>query len=508
MNFTAFLALPALFALAVPAFADPVTITVEAPSYAGQEVVLYRYLDAFTLRLERLDEGRTDAKGHAVLSADVEGTAKALLRIGEVGADLYLRPGSYHVQMPAPDAQTVRTLGGSARVDLTFLNVDRMDVNALVADLNSRLDAFLAEGLATNADAGMAAVSQARQGETVLVPDTGATGTAIYLSPQWDRARVDTFAHKLKRFYAEVDDPWFQHNVEYGLAGLRLGPRTDDSTLFNHYLKDKPVLYDVPEYTRFFSAFFKDHLLRFPFRSHTVELQTDIKLARLDSLKALLARNDFLKDDRLNELVLLTGLYAQQANKHFDHGGILRIFGMLRDGSAYPEHRRIAANMLWNLTAMTNGTALPAVEVLDTSGQRSLLPDALDSLSFVMVVSIGNPYSERELAAMETLHGEYGNLANFVCIALDHSPEQLAAWLDLHPQRSWAWYVPANQRLFLDQLRIRNAPVLFVAENGVLTDSPGPLPSHGLAAALHAMQVKYNEEHRLRPDRGVPPPKH
>ena len=115
----------------------------------------------------------------------------------------------------------------------------------------------------------MGAIGQARSGGEAIAPDTTGAARSLYIAPTWEGSRVDTFGQKLERFYAGVQDPWFKADVEYGLAGLRLGPKANDRALYNRYLNGRPVLYDVPEYVRFFSAFYADHILRFPFRSHT-----------------------------------------------------------------------------------------------------------------------------------------------------------------------------------------------------------------------------------------------
>lgn len=500
--------LVALFPFSMLLNAATVQVHMEAPSYPGQRVTLYRYMDPFTRRLEPIANGYADTKGHVLLTAEVEGTQKALLLIGTVGADLWLRAGSYHVQMPPPKPDQVRTISGTARVDLTFIDLDPLDVNALISDLNGRLDAFLAENLATDQDAGMEAVAKARSGADTMVPDTSRTRPELFLSPTWNESRVDSFALKLRKFYASVNDPWFQQNVEYGIAGLRLGPRTKDRDLFNRYLKDRPVLYDVPEYTRFFSAFFTDHILRFPFRSDTDALLNEVRAGRTDSLKALLAQNDFLKDDRLNELVLITGLYAQHGNTLFDPAGIQKVLRDVQERSRYPEHRSIAANMLWDLTAMAAGTLLPSVNVIDTAGQTLGLDSLLEGNVCLMVTTIGNPYSDQELEALGKLQEEYGPYIRFVNIALDRSPEALGTWLRANPRHGGTWTTPADQRMLLDRLRIRSVPVLYLLNGRQLTASPGPRPSQGLAAALHRLKVAKDEEQRLKPDRGRTPPKH
>lgn len=487
--------------------AAPVELQLKAPSYPGQQVTLYEYADLFTRRLIPIAHGRTDAHGLAVLRAEVEGTQKALLRIGTVGAELWLRAGEYQVTMPPPDPGQVRSVSGTARVDLLFEELDPLDVNALMSDLNGRLDAFLAEQLATDQGAGMRAVAEARSEPGTLVPDTTGAARDLFLSPTWSPARVDTFAQKLLKFYAGVEDPWFQRNLEYGIAGLHLGPRTNDRDLFNRYLKDRPVLYDVPEYVRFFSAFYTDHLLRHPFRSDPEALQRQIRDARTDSLKALLARNELVQDPRLNELVLLTGLHAQHRNPLFDAQGALNVLRDLRQHAGFEQHRALADHMLWDLTAMRAGSTLPPVHVLDTAGRHAALDSLLHGHVFLMVTMIGNPYSEQEMVALRKLEEDHRGYAQFIHIALDRTPAELAQWLRSAPWPHGTWWVPADQQQLLDELRIRGVPAFFLLEDRRLTGAAGPRPSSGLGAELHRIKVLKDEQERLRPYRGVPPPR-
>src|SRR5690606_25447879 len=176
----------ALFALAAAmpaAHALPVTIHLEAAAYPGREVTLYRYADPFTQRLERIATARTDGRGNSSLAADVDGTQRAMLRIGNVGADLFLRPGEYRVAMPAPEQGTAQPLSGITKVDLLFPDLDHLDVNALVGDLNTRLDGFLASNLASDPNTGMEAVKEARSGGAARLAPDSVKRPDLYLYP-------------------------------------------------------------------------------------------------------------------------------------------------------------------------------------------------------------------------------------------------------------------------------------------------------------------------------------
>src|SRR5262245_51068832 len=117
-----------LLLLAGQVNATSVRIQLSAPAYPGQRALLYRFIDQFTRRTELLANARIDERGQAVLDADVTGTTKAAIRIGEVSADLWLRSGAYSVEFPAVDPNKPRSVNGTTEVDLLFRDIDRTDI--------------------------------------------------------------------------------------------------------------------------------------------------------------------------------------------------------------------------------------------------------------------------------------------------------------------------------------------------------------------------------------------
>lgn len=493
--------------LALPSLAAPVVLQVEAPQWAGQHIRLSRYADLFTGHRLPLAEADLDAQGRATLQAEVEGTCKGLIRVGPVGADVWLRPGSYHLVLPAPPAGQALPIGGSTRVDPVFQGLSALDVNALMTDLNERLDAFIAQDLATDNAAGMAEVAKVRAGQVQPAADSTRGPLTIYTGPGWSPARTDSFAAKLRKFYAGVDDPWFQSNVEYGLAGLYLGPRADDRALYGQWFQGRAVLYDVPEYVRFFSNFYAGRMMRWGYGKDPDRFLAAVRAGQADSLKAMLARNDLMRDPRVNELVLITGLQAEWGNKEFDRSGVLAVLREVRSGSTWPEHRKLAAHMLEELTAMQPGSALPYVHLLDPEGATAT-PAWPAGPACLFITTPGCAYCDQEMAALTLLHKEYGAYADFTAIMAPADSSSLAAWLHRHPEAAaLAWYRTTRVNELLEDLHVHSVPAMILLRDGKIEACPGPLPSQGLKAVLHSMQVKADEERRLRPDRGVPPPK-
>ncbi len=484
--------------------ASSFTIALNAPSYAGQRAVLYRYMDLVSLRTERLADARVDDQGHALLQGDAQGTNKAMIRIGDVICDIWLRGPRYTITVPPPAPGTARTIQG-ARVDPVFTDVDGLDINALLADLNERLDAFLAQDLATDRTKGMQAIDIERKNPGTLKPDTSHRPSTLFITPNLSAARIDTFETKLRKFYAEVKDTWFWQNLDYGIAGLRFGPRANDRELFDRYLKDRPVLYDVPEYIRFIGSFFQDHLLRHPFRTDELAITKWIHEANVDSVKRLFAKHDFLKDDRLCEFVMMRELYANHPGKTFDRSGVLSLLRQLASSSSYPEHRRIASDIVWDLTTMRAGGKLPALTLRTTDQEQVHLDSLLKGPTYLVVTSSQCTYCEQEMIALETLYKEYGAYINIIAVSLDREWKELMAYTREHPARDWTWCYGGDDPQVMDALRLRSIPSFVLLNDNVIAQAPAPPPSNGLAAVLFKLKAQADERNKLKPDQGPPP---
>ncbi len=497
-----------LFLLALlPAWAGMVKLHIVAPTYAGQRVLLYRYMDLFTLRTELLGHATLDDHGHADLEAQVTGTTKGQLRIGEVNVDLWMRGGTYTMEIPAPDPKAPRSMNGTTYVNAVFKDLDPLDVNALLADLNTRLDAYIAEDLATDRAAGRQALEIERRKSDGSKKDSLRRPGTLFITPSWSTARVDTFEKKLRGFYAEVKDPWFWQDLDHGIAGLRFGPKANDRELFERYLSGRPVQYDVPEYVRFIGSFFEDHLIRDPFVHHERALRKAISDAQPDSVMRILATNDFLKDPQLCELVMLIELYAQYHGKLFDRAGILKILEDRSTGSAYAEHRMIATNMLWDLRTMRPGGTLPSLVLRTPQGQAVSLDTLLNGATCLAVSASWCTYCEQEMVALEALYKEYGAYLRFVCISLDRTMGELDAYARAHPQRDWIWLYGGDDPAVMDALRLRSIPSFYLLNGNTLAQAPAPPPSNGMAALLHRLKAEADERDKLRPDDGQRAPK-
>lgn len=478
------------------AWAGTFTMHVTARGLGEDVVSLYRYDDLFTLRTVLITRAILDNAGRTTLSGEVEGTARVQLRIGDRVADLYVRTGGLY-ELEARDLGTARSMNGTTRMGLTFKDLDPLDINALTSDLNERIDAFIEEDLATDEVAGMQAVDIQRKNGKAL-PDSSHRPPTLFVTPVLSAAKVDSFATKLRRFYVDVQDPWFAHYLHYSIAGLSVGPKQVDRQLFEAHIKGKPVRYDDPEYVRFIRNLFTDGLQQLA-RYHSDTLAQCAALGNKNALRRLFQRNDFLRDDdRLAELVMIDRLYLEHGHKVLSPVDAERVLHDVMVNSSFSEHQRIAANMLWDLTTMRVGSTLPDVRLEDERGQPIVLNELLDGPTCIAFTAGWCTACAVELAGLVKLAAEYPGVVRIVVIDLDRSLETSNATRKSTGPNDFVWLHAVAEQQVREDLRIRSLPAFYLLNDGVLARSPAPLPSKGLGALFNQAKVNATKDKRIK----------
>jgi thiol-disulfide isomerase/thioredoxin len=486
----------ALSCCALPAWAGTFTLTVTARGFGEDVVSLYRYDDLFTLRTILITRSILGDDGRTTLSGEVEGTTRVQLRIGDRIGDLYVRPES-HLQLEAYDLGAARSMSGTTRLGLTFMDLDPLDINALTSDLNERIDAFIEEDLATDEVAGMQAVDIQRKNGKAL-PDSSQRPPTLFVTPELSAAKVDSFATTLRRFYVDVQDPWFAHYLHYSIAGLSVGPKQVDRQLFEAHVKGKPVRYDDPEYVRFIRNLFTDGLQQLA-RYHSDTLAQCAALGNKDALRRLFQRNDFLRDDdRLAELVMIDRLYLEHGHKVLSPVDAERILYDVMVNSTFTEHQRIAANMLWDLTTMRVGSALPEMRLEDERGQPVVLNDLLDGPTCIAFTAGWCTACAVEIAGLVKLGAEYPGVVRIIVIDLDRSLEASNATRKSTGSNDFVWLHAVAEQQVREDLRLRSLPAFYVLNDGTLARSPAPAPSKGLGALFNQAKVNATKDKRIK----------
>ncbi len=483
------------------------TIDLKAAGLESEHAMLYLFSDLVTDRLELVDQAVIAPEGTARLGTIVGATAKARIRVGLRHADLFLRPGAHYTIRVPGSAGAATTMNGTMEFVPEFEDLDLFDVNALVSDLNTRIDAFLAEGLATDETGGMQAVERVRTlGADSLPRNTRPVNVSVLPAPE--PVKVDTFEAKLRRFYKDAKDAWFWHYLDYSMAGLRLGPRANEHATYERYVKGKAIGYSDPEQMRFLQNFFADELLDRVYRRAPEAVKTVVLQADADSLGRWFATDERLANDqRLRELVMLIELYTNYHGRIFDRTGIERMLAGIEAGSQYVEHRTLARNMVWDLTGMRAGSVFPSLALRSTAGDTVQLDALLEGPVCIVITAAWCAYCDQELEALEKLRMDYGQVVRFVVIGVDSSLHTFTRYARADKARDWTWLWAGDDPLFMDKLRLRTVPGYFLLNDRNIAYSPAPSPSAGMAPIFYKLKVEAEQKQRIRFGDDAPPPR-
>lgn len=473
------------------------TLHVTAQGFGDDVVSLYRYSDLFTSRTVLVMRGMLDQTGKTTLEGDVEGTVRMQLRIGERFADLYVRPGS--VLNVAPyDLGTARSLNGTTHMGLDFTGIDPMDINALTSDVNERIDAFIAEDLATDEAGGMQVLDIQRKAGTAK-PDSASRPATLFVTPVLSKTKVDSFALKLRSFYKDVNDPWFAHYLDHGIAGLYVGPRMHERELFDAFVKGKPVQYDDPEYVRLIRNLFTDGLEQLH-RYKGDSLRNLAATSDALALRKLFQGNDFLRtDDRLAELVMIDQLYLNHKGKMVPARDAEALLADVAARSSFAEHRTITANMLWDLTQMRIGTKLPEMRLEDERASSVDLNELLKGPVCVAFTAGWCTYCASEISSAIKLADEYKGVVQVVIIGLDRSmDEHKAARKSMPSSEHVTWLHAVAEQQLREDLRLRSLPAFYLLNGDTLARSPAPVPSKGLGELFFKAKAEAEKGQRVK----------
>ena len=467
-------------------------------------ISVYRYDDLFTMRTIFVTRELFGADGIATLKGDVTGTAKMQLRVGDRFADLLVRDGS-DLRVELSPLPGIPSMNGTTQMGITFPELSSMDINALVSDVNERIDTFIAEDLATDEIGGMQAVDLQRKVDAPEL-DTTARPPTLFVTPVLSENKIDSFSMKLRRFYKDVNDPWFHRYVDNGLAGLQFGPRVNERSMYDRFIKDHDVLYDDPEYVRFIRNLYGESLSQAS-RYNSADLDRALAAlvndpnssASMDSVVSIFRRNDLLKnEERLAQLIAMDQLYMNRHTKLVDHAEVEAFLKAIERHSQFPAHKAIAGNMLWDMLTMRNGTQLPSMRLENTAGKLVLLDSLLTGPVCIAFTASWCTACATEMAGLEQLKSEYPSAMQIIAISLDDDIADMNVYRRAHPGQNFIWLHAEAEQQLREDLRIRTLPLFLLLNDQNLARSPAPLPSAGLGAIFHQVQVDADKKNRVK----------
>jgi len=256
---------------------------------------------------------------------------------------------------------------------------------------------------------------------------------------------------------------FFENLITYQLADLKKVSRTlSDFKLGETYLKNKEVLYNHPSYMSFFAHYFNHYFVS---GKRNTDYNDCIHLiqsgANISKLMEYLGKDPILEQQDLREMVLLQALKEVYYSTDFNSDQIDRLINEIKTTSKFPEHQKIAANILTQLTSLKVGAVPPEIKLRSDKGIMKSLADYKGSYVYLVFMSENCPACESDLAIIEKLQEKYKSDIAIVEIFVNYTPDGLGKNTN-RKDTNWERLLFNNDFDLLNNYQIRTFPYYFL----------------------------------------------
>lgn len=441
-----------VFLLSTKIFAQPVTISGISKSYAGDEIVFYRYADLITMAEEEMGRCKVDNNGVLSFQIKTNETIYLFSHLGIYRIYFFAEPGkTYKLALPPKESKSEsQRLNPYFRETELFVGITNIEKN----DLNFLINSF---DLSFN------------EKFDLLIKDTYKGKTNV---------NIDSIINTLESRYAEYSRSYFStyRYYRYGLLKQLTYIQKTRSTS-EHYFLNKPVKYNNMAFMELFNLVYDKYFIFF---SRTEKGNAVFKNITQDksyyALKKTLATDDVLSNDTLKELVILKGLHDGFFDDKFSRSALLTILDSLYFTTKIPEHLVIAENIRTKVTHLLAGFVPAPFELYDSKAKLVKLEDFKGKYVYLNFCTTSSYTCLQEFTILQKLYEKHKQMLEIVTICVDNDKNDITNLLK-NTGYDWTFLHYGNKPEVVKDFDIRAYPTYFlIGPDRKLLLSPAPSP--------------------------------
>jgi peroxiredoxin len=209
-------------------------------------------------------------------------------------------------------------------------------------------------------------------------------------------------------------------------------------------------------------------------------------------LSELLKNDPLLKNDTLRELVILKSLSDLYFAPHYKKDKIKQIIEQLLGATTIPEHKKIAIDILHNITNMRVGQLAPAFSLPNIKHDMIGLTNFKARYVYLNFFTTTCSDCMQELKKEEQLYRKYGDKVMFVSICTDDDTLAFKGFIKQNPTYKWTILYGGKNKKLTEQYNVKSLPVYyFISPDGYLLQSPASKPDEGI-------EFKFNQIFKIK----------
>ncbi|MCD4664585.1 MAG: TlpA family protein disulfide reductase [Bacteroidales bacterium] len=449
-----------LVLLVLFSFARETTVTGKLTGAENLEIRLLTYSDLITYNEQVLDRIIIDSNGNFKFTIDLKETIISFLDVEFYSFILYLEPGgNYFISCDTISIDDqYRPYYKKEPLACRITTEKEPELNDLISGFNVLFDDFIINNFDN-----------------------------IYKRRQ--KSLISSFKKNMDERYKEIDYEYFQNYITYKIASVELAASsTVKPELFKKFFSEKPVLYSNTEYMYFFYQFFEHYLTTETKSISRADLIATINYQKsYPALIDTLGKDTLLRNEVIREMDMLEGLKELFYNQDYSGRNILDILEQVRVSSKFPEHRKIANNIIKSLTKLRKGTKSPDFKLPDLDTNLIELSQFRNKpvyLSFITTWSYG---CLAEMKLMDGLYHKYKGQIKFITISLDKNIDIVKKYVN-DKGYEWAFLYNGNGYDLLKDYDIKTFPLFVLINNeGEIFQYPAYKPSEIIETSFQAL---------------------
>jgi len=355
-----------------------------APQFKQQSFYLWMEDDFLSKKKVKIGETRVDDRGYFRFSIPKGPILKYTLGTEDYNGYLFIQNGSNYSVEFINDSPQNRSYNLKEEIELVFLDLDSNDINFKMLGFEAWMDQQLSE----------IHFEKASEGELMRKL------TLMKYSALQD-ARSDS-----SLYFRE----FMQYSLAENIESIPYMGAPSQEDLFNTYFHHRPIRYDAPYYTNYFSKYYDQFISQMGNES-AIELFKAYASQDLAAQDAILKKIPFTGDSILRSIINLY-ILKQAINGNFIPESVVKANLLLQQKySPFELHRKIATNLLQKFSGIEVGDAFPFEALKTTPIEKKYL--------YVHAYNPSNTQCIQELNALKKLKAGYGSTVEFLTLYLD-----------------------------------------------------------------------------------------
>ena len=423
----------------------------------GREVRLIAQLDPISKTEKVLDMDTIDAQGQFELKTKIEQYKSLIVSVNRYKAPVYVGPGdTLALEFSSEPKYRLADSWLKGNIEYTFTRSDNEGVNREI----SRFDGAYYTFFALNAQ---------------------------LLGTNAIKGKIEEFESQFAN--QNSAHPFVQVYTYYSVAEMKLSNGFNRSKIYDEYLSKNEIYPFNPAWMSFFDSFYADyfneHDNRFGGAAIYNQLNSGISV---DSLQALLQRDEYLERPALMQLVILKGIAEAHGGNKFKREPLQKI---LRSIIQEPESEQIgifAKNLQEKWETLDQKPNLSYIK--EQYAQR--LKMYSDSIPTLLITSLsGGPQLLKEIAVIEDLISRYPDLFKVIELHVGINTSSRS--------RVWPMVMLNKNYEYLSEFQIYSIPhFMWFNSSNQLEFNPISKPSEGLEELLYKLKAEKNQKEKIK----------